>query len=360
LKIKSLAVVLLCVVILACASKPEIKGDEDYDKSALQYASEAGVVDDRGRFREVFCAVLEEHGQDLPDYRSCDQALRKVGNEAGATGASVALGDTGDDFLFLLVPGLGWECVVDWLDIKKSAYDHVATFGYEGRVLQVDGLSSTENNARQIRDQIMSLSPEDASRRLILAGYSKGAPDILTAIAAYPEVSQRVTAVVSLAGSVRGSPLADQASQSDANIMMRFPGSNCDAGDEGAVASLKPAVREQWLEENPLPEHIRYYSVVTYPHEDNVSWGLKNSYVLLSGFDARNDTQVLIYDQMIPGSKLLAFLNADHWAIAVPVNREHSLIASTLVNHNDYPREALLEALLRYLEEDLSASSGVN
>lgn len=24
-------------------------------------------------------------------------------------------------------------------------------------------------------------------------------------------------------------------------------------------------------------------------------------------------------------------------------------------NHNDYPREALLEALLRYLEEDLAA-----
>jgi hypothetical protein len=32
------------------------------------------------------------------------------------------------------------------------------------------------------------------------------------------------------------------------------------------------------------------------------------------------------------------------------------LLGNTLVNHNDYPREALLEALLRYVEEDLAAN----
>jgi valyl-tRNA synthetase len=60
---------------------------------------------------------------------------------------------------------------------------------------------------------------------------------------------------------------------------------------------------------------------------------------------------------MIPGSTLVAFVNADHWAIAVPVAREHEFIGSTLVNRNDYPREAFLEALLRYVEEDLASDS---
>jgi hypothetical protein len=37
----------------------------------------------------------------------------------------------------------------------------------------------------------------------------------------------------------------------------------------------------------------------------------------------------------------------------VPVNRSHPQIARSFVDHNDYPREALLEALLRFVEEDL-------
>jgi hypothetical protein len=64
---------------------------------------------------------------------------------------------------------------------------------------------------------------------------------------------------------------------------------------------------------------------------------------------------MLFYDQVIPGSTLLGYRNADHWALAVPINRSHALLGSTFVNHNDFPREALLEALLRFIEEDLEA-----
>jgi hypothetical protein len=38
------------------------------------------------------------------------------------------------------------------------------------------------------------------------------------------------------------------------------------------------------------------------------------------------------------------------------VNRSHPVIAKTLVDHNDYPREALLEAVLRFVEEDLASN----
>ena len=53
---------------------------------------------------------------------------------------------------------------------------------------------------------------------------------------------------------------------------------------------------------------------------------------------------------------MIAVANADHGAIAVPVARTHALFGSTLINRNDYPREAFLEALLRYLEEDIADS----
>jgi hypothetical protein len=38
----------------------------------------------------------------------------------------------------------------------------------------------------------------------------------------------------------------------------------------------------------------------------------------------------------------------------VPISRSHSTIASLFVTQNAYPREALLEALLRFIEEDLA------
>jgi hypothetical protein len=206
-----------------------------------------------------------------------------------------------------------------------------------------------------IRDYVAGLPEADARKPIILVGYSKGAPDILEAVVTYPELAERVTAVVSVAGSVYGSPLADDATQAQANMLTMVPGSACEEedGDNDAVASLKPEVRRQWLADNPLPPHIRYYSVVTFPEEDRVSWVLKNSYILLGESDIRNDTQVIIFDQMIPGSSVMALVNADHWAIAVPVARSHPLFGGTLVDKNDYPREAFLEAMVRYLEEEL-------
>ncbi|GAB3096680.1 hypothetical protein [Pseudomaricurvus hydrocarbonicus] len=105
-----------------------------------------------------------------------------------------------------------------------------------------------------------------------------------------------------------------------------------------------------------LPEDISYYSLVTHPKPDRISSILKPSYKKLSRIDARNDGQLLFYDQVIPGSALLGYVNADHWAISVPIARSHPIIGSTFVDQNDYPREALLEALLRFVEEDLKAS----
>jgi len=62
---------------------------------------------------------------------------------------------------------------------------------------------------------------------------------------------------------------------------------------------------------------------------------------------------MIFYDEVVPGSTLVGYLNADHWAVAVPINRTHPTIASLLVTQNAYPREGLIEALMRFIEEDL-------
>ena len=39
----------------------------------------------------------------------------------------------------------------------------------------------------------------------------------------------------------------------------------------------------------------------------------------------------------------------------MPIARSHDTIASLFVTQNAYPREALIEAVLRFVEEDLAA-----
>ncbi len=80
---------------------------------------------------------------------------------------------------------------------------------------------------------------------------------------------------------------------------------------------------------------------------------LRSGYDKLSQIDPRNDSQVIFYDQMIPGSVVMGYLNSDHWAIVVPIDRSHPFLSSTLANKNDFPREVLFEAIIRFVEEDL-------
>jgi len=160
---------------------------------------------------------------------------------------------------------------------------------------------------------------------------------------------------VSVAGAVGGSPLANDAEQYQADLMRHFPGATCDSGDGGGVNSLRTGVRRAWLAQNPLPTSVPTYSVVTLPEPQRISSILRSSADKLSMIDGRNDSQVIFYDAVIPGSTLMGYVNADHWAIAVPIARAHDTIGSLFVTQNAYPREALMEAVLRFVEEDLAA-----
>lgn len=74
----------------------------------------------------------------------------------------------------------------------------------------------------------------------------------------------------------------------------------------------------------------------------------------VANIDPRNDGMMLVVDQFIPSSSFLGCVNADHWAVAVPIARTRPNAAARYVEHNDYPREALFEAILRFVEEDLA------
>ena len=343
------------LLLAGCAGEPLVPYSADTPPLALVPAAQAGVVDKRARFREIYCAVLADHGKELPDYRECDDALTRVGTEPTGGGRAVDLGPSKRRLVAAVVPGIGYDCFAKWLAPAGTTSAHLRRFGYDLIALKVDALSGTDRNARQIRDAVMAMDNSDGAR-LVLIGYSKGAPDVLDAIVSYPEIRPRVAAVVSAAGAIGGSPLANDAEQYQAEMLQHFPGAACDAGDGGAVESLRPAVRRAWLAQHPLPSDVHYYSLVTFPRPERMSSILKGSYDKLARIDGRNDSQMIFYDQVIPGSALVGYVNADHWALVVPIARQHDTIGSLFVTQNAYPREALSEALLRFIEEDLAGN----
>ncbi len=349
----AIATLAAAFVVAGCNVTPLRPFGTETPPLALMPLTLAGGEDRRARFREIYCAVLEERAAELPDMRSCDEALTRVGTEPPASPKPVDLGRSKRGLVAAIVPGVGFACIVQWLEPQSTVAGHVQRFGFDAVLLQVDALSGTATNARQIRDALTGMPAQPGAPRVVLVGYSKGAPDVLEAVVAYPEIRSRVAAVVSLAGAVGGSPLANDAEQYQAELLRHFPGATCDAGDGGAVASLRPDVRQAWLANHELPSGLRYYSLVTYPQPERMSQLLQHSYRKLSMLDGRNDSQMIFYDQVIPGSALLGYLNADHWAVAVPIARTRTTVSSIFVTRNDYPREALLEAVLRFVEEDL-------
>jgi hypothetical protein len=341
------------VILGACATTPP----SPYLEGAAPVASLEKVMDRRARFREIYCAILEERASTVPDARPCDEALTRVGSEPAGTGRPVELGPARRRLVAAIVPGIGWACFSNWLDMKGTTATHLRQFGYDTVAIEVDALSSSAMNARQIRDAIMAMETEGSEADLVLIGYSKGTPDILEAVVSYPEIRPRIAAVVSAAGAVGGSPVADEVTQSKLELLNHWPGAKCSEGDGGGISSLLPATRKLWLADHPLPRELRYYSLATCPEPARISAALRPSYKKLRRVDPRNDGMMLFSDQVLPGSMFLGCVNADHWAVAVPIVRSHPMLGSTLVDENDYPREALLEALLRFVEEDLALAA---
>ena len=350
---------LLTVALLGgCSSQPQVPFSYTLEPLSFEPGNAYDVTDGRARFREIFCAANEDHGESLPDYTPCEEALVRFDDEPPPTGVPVDLGPTSTQMVGKMVPGLAYSCVKAWLHHDNSAPNHVATLGYETGFIQVEGIASSETNAGLIADYVMSLGPEYDDRPLVLFGYSKGLPDIFAFLVQHPELTHRVAAVVSYAGAVWGSPLADEADEKQLRWLTLIPGAECEKKDSKALDTLSPANRDAWFAEHTLPEHIRYYSVVSFPDPDNISNGLQHSHTKLGALkDGRNDSQLVFYDQVIPGSTILGFFNADHWAMSVPIARQHEVSQAIFADQNDFPREIALEAILRFIEEDLESGA---
>jgi hypothetical protein len=158
--------------------------------------------------------------------------------------------------------------------------------------------------------------------------------------------------VISIAGAAHGSPLADAHQALYRDWLARLPMPGCAASDGSEILDLGREARSQWWALHGGDLRTPVFSLVTTPREDRLSFGLRTAHARLAEIDPRNDGKLLWYDQLVPGGWLLGFLNADHWAVATPL--EKSLPALSFLFRADLPRLALVEAAIVVAAEALA------
>jgi hypothetical protein len=207
-------------------------------------AALAGVRDGRARFRQVFCEVLRAHAVAQGASDDCERRLLRLSDEpapgpAPASTASAAVPEwpaspplpssPAARLSVAYVLGFGSDCAGQGALIEQEMGPFLATLGLPLRVLHVDGLGSSDANARALRDALLAWA--DPAERVVLIGHSKGAVDALQLVVDHPEARPRVAALVALAGAIGGSPLANLGPQGTLRAAAWIPGLACGAGD---------------------------------------------------------------------------------------------------------------------------------
>ena len=347
------ALLLAAVLLSACEPRvPELRVTET-PPAILLPAAKAGITDARGRFREIYCAVRIDHGAQLPNDRPCETsaALWQLPGEPPPSGRSVALDPSTAGLTVVMVPGLLAECLRSKSTVFGDARANLEARGYRTSYIQTRGRQASEVNAAIIRDALEALPP---ASRIILVTHSKGTVDLLVALANWPDLADRVVALVSVAGAVNGSPLADVVPDWIARLVELIDLAECPQGQSVEAAdSLRRSTRLAWLATHAWPARIHTYSLVAMADSDDMSTVLLLFNHVLARTEPANDGLVVASDAIVPGSTLLGYANADHLAVAMPFGSNAPLLAATLMTHNDYPRAVLLEAAIRFVEEDL-------
>ena len=341
---------LLSLLLSGCASEPILSYESAAPAQFLTPIHAAGVKDGRARFREIFCERFDAIGAPKEGHPACGDYLHRLADEPASTEGAERPRISLDSVRFVFVPGYMGDAQLGGVRTLGPSIDRLTGKGYRIETVQVSGGGGGHYNADQIAAHFRHGGFRE-DEKLVVIGHSKGTIDLLHFLVSDPEFARHVDAMVSYVGAVNGSPLAEVYPEFLVDILLAVRGA--DAGDNAGYEALKPSVQMPWLAGHPLPAHIAYFSLASFTDRENVSGILRDGYDRLSQINPKNDGQLIFYDQILPGSTLLGYANGDHWAIALPFTEEAAGFASTIATRNVFPRDAMLEAVLLYVRENL-------
>lgn len=356
-----LACALLASLLTACAPGPLLSYRNDQPPTVSLPLAAAGVSDQRQAFGALFAEELVASGQTggVSDW------LHGVDGEAAAAAVSpsrAAFNARAGATSVIIVPGLFGDCLGAYAmpfgdgiehpagSPANAAYQRYADLGLRDLQMAVlPGRASSVANGARLADQIRAQAAMPGVEHIVLVAYSKGVADSLHALDVLRGdggIPPQVQALVSVAGTVMGSPVADYFESLYESLSPHFTPLECTPSEGGDVASVTRHERVAWLAEHGLPEGIAYYSIVAFMPRDEMAPALSTPARMLEAIDPRNDGQVLAADAIFPGGTLLAEARADHWSVALPRSQHPNLLMRTMGSGAPFPQEVLLRSTL--------------
>ncbi len=313
-------------------------------RTLLVYLQPDSVTASKLNFGDYFCSVLKQNNPGGGDWGPCSRYIETPGKE------DLTLGPLPMKYRLVIVPGFLSSCLADSPAFQEGQ-EALKKQGVDVDLLPVPN-DSSESNAKLIGQYLNSKAGGDP-RKFILIGYSKGTPDIQVALAQEKGMAELVAAFVSVAGASGGSPIADLLPPQVDKYLGVSPMKSCQGDLATGFKSLKRSVRQAFLAANPHPL-VPSYSLPAKSEKGTTSTALAQTWMLLSSFGSAQDGQLLRDDATIPESKVLGAALSDHFAVALPFDKSTDAAVRKGMDKAVYPRAALLEALLRYVADDLT------
>jgi len=331
------------LILAACTGSPLYT--ERTPPTVLTTATAAGVHDMRGVYREALCRRLADSRD------ACDEVLRRLPGEPppGPLVTPIAMPALAGRYRVGVVLGFMAECVKGIVTPFADVLAALGTAGIDARILNVGGRGSTVENAERLALEITE--PAEDARPFVIVAYSKGLPDVLELLVSRPEAAARIAAVVSVAGASNGSPLADRFRSAYLRLVARFPLPGCRPGMGQEIDDLRRDVRLEWWRRHAAAVKTPIFSLVTAPRRENISPLMRPVYLTLARLEPRNDGHLVWYDQIPPGSRLLGYLDADHWGVATPYSEQIPIAGPFFADA--VPRALIIEAALEVVSRSL-------
>jgi hypothetical protein len=314
------------------------------DNAGAAATADAGAPDQV--FANLFCSVLEKENPDTGDWGNCAQYLET------APQARVDLAAIPNTHRVLVVPGFFSQCASNIAPAYQEGVEHLRS--KHGLTVDwwVPPNASSEDNGAALAAYLRGQMKTDR-RKFIVLGYSKGAPDVQTALALEPDAKDAVAAFLAVAGAVGGSPIASIIPAQADRFIDRLKLGKCEGDINAAFQSLRRDVRQAFLAAHPDPV-VPSYSLPAVSDASTTSRALAETWRLLQVFGDREDGQLVRDDAILPGSKVLGTARADHLAVALPFDKAPDASVRSMVDKGRYPRAALLEAMVRLVLLDLA------
>jgi hypothetical protein len=311
------------------------------------------ATDSAVAFGTTFCATLTHLDPLHADWGACQQYL-----EARVAEQPPAEDEISQDWRVLIVGGLFSHC----FEARKvyafeQAMAHLwSTHHIPAVLLTVGSVDTPGHNAVQIADYLQA-NPG----KYIAVGHSKGAVDLMAALQNHQVARTNIRALVSVAGAISGSRLVDYgAAETIAGFHQAVKDSglgDCRIEDLGGIDSMRRADRNAFLRHWAPPESLQSYSIVGVADADHVSKPLRTMWTLESNYTLDQDSQMAAEEAILPGARFLGAAVADHWALALPFSEHADPKIRARVDHNRFPRVALLEAIVRFVDRDVRTTT---